>query len=227
MTGFSAVRYLLRYLLRRVGPLALTILCCLLHVSARAQDAGAVDQDCPPAPATAPPSLPSNPCIILDARKSVDSLAGPVTFRWQMGDGQTREGVTFEYCYAALGRYVIQLDVLDQTTGEVRLHETERVVNFAVPQGPAPEPMLQFTAPAKAKVGEPVEFKLVTDLLPACLPATVRYNWNFRDGLLGQGRTVTHSFRRAGTFAVRFALDGWLEPGCLRRTCVSRTIVIE
>lgn len=213
-------------------PLLLALTFCALAGSApaRGQDssaAAATDQDCPPAPEVARAPPPTSPCILLDARKSVDSLAGPLTFRWQMGDGQVREGVEFEYCYAALGRYVIQLDVLDGTTGEVRQHETERVVDFTVAPAPRPELFLHFTAPAKAKVGEPVEFQLVEADLPSCLSSTVRYNWNFRDGLLAQGRHVTHTFRRAGTFAVRAALDGSLDASCLPRTCVTRTIVIE
>ena len=225
MTDFSAVR---RFGRRPLAGLLLLIIGFLSALTpAQAQDTGALDRDCPPAPDAIAPELPASLCIVLDARKSVDSLAGPLTFRWQMGDGQTREGVEFEYCYATRGHYIIQLDVLDPTTGQVRQHEIERVVDFTIPQGTGSDPMLRFTAPARAKVGETVEFKLLGVDLPLCLPNTVRYNWNFRDGLLGQGRTVTHAFRRAGTFVVRLAIDGSLEAGCLSRACVTRAIVIE
>ncbi len=201
--------------------------------SAYAQTAdtgGQMNQDCPPAPPLpeAPPRAPE-PCITLDARKSVDSLAGPMVFRWKMGDGQEREGVTFDYCYAKPGRYIIQLDVMDGTTGEVRQHENEQVVDFTIPPpAPAHEPALRFSAPEKAKVGEPVTFQLTEAELPPCLPSTIRYNWNFRDGLLGQGKTITRSFRRAGTYSVRLAIDGsGIGPDCLQRLCVTRQIIIE
>ncbi len=212
----------------RVAGMVLTVFCLTAQASVYGQSSDdGIDRDCPPAPEKVVAAPPTSLCIELDARESIDSLAGPLTFRWQMGDGQTREGLQFEYCYAAKGRYVIQLDVLDPATGEVRQHEEERVVDFATPPSAAPEPALRFTAPDRAKVGEAVDFGIINTDLPPCLPSTVRFNWNFRDGLLAQGRTAKHTFRRAGTFVVRVALDGSLDAGCLTRQCVTKTIVIE
>ncbi len=185
------------------------------------------DHDCPPAPEQ-PTALGVNACILIDASESVDSLAGPLTFRWQMGDGQVREGVQFEYCYAAPGRYVVQLDVVDKITGKVRPREEERVVDFLTQPVRLPEPILRFSAPPSAKVGIQVTFEIDERELPACLPPTVQFNWNFRDGLLGQGRTVTHVFRRAGTYVVRAAINGsGITTSCLPYQCVTRAIVIE
>ena len=192
-----------------------------------ARDQTAGDGDCPPAPPLA--VAPANPrsCLTLDARASVDSLAVPLTFRWRMGDGEVREGVMFDYCYATPGRYTIQLDVVD-STGVISELEFERVVDFTKPPVPEIAPELRFVAPAQAKVGEVVTFQITEASLPACLPPTTRFNWNFRDGLLAQGRTITHTFRRAGTFIVRVAVDGsGIGPACLPRTCVTQAIVIE
>lgn len=173
---------------------------------------------CPPATETEP-----SKCIVLDASKSVDPLADPVTFRWQMGDGQTREGVQLEYCYARIGRYVVRLDVLDARTGEVRQREDEFIVELSAAAGD-----LLFEAPATARIGETVTFKLVDKRLPACLSPGIRLNWDFRDGLMAQGRTVQHSFRKAGTFAVRLSVDGTrLDAQCLPRQCVTRDIVVS
>ncbi len=227
MLGFCVARRAAR---RRL-PLALTFLLASFALArfspAVAQPDNTPDQDCPPAPPAVGPAPPTTLCITLDARKSLDSLATPVTFRWRMGDGQVCEGPAFDYCYAKAGRYVVQLDVLDNLTGEVREHEAERIVDFTLPIGPEAVPALRFNGPDKAKIGEKVEFNIVMADLPLCLPTTVRYNWNFRDGLLGQGRSVKHVFRRAGTYSVRVALDGTLENGCLTRTCVTRAIQIE
>ncbi|MBC7448392.1 MAG: PKD domain-containing protein [Hymenobacteraceae bacterium] len=209
----------------RTGILAVL----LLLGSARRAHAQASDRDadCPPAPEI-PAMLPSSTCIVLDASESVDPLAAALTFRWQMGDGQVREGLQFEYCYAAPGRYIVQLDVVDRLTGEVRRHETERVIDFATQPYRLPDPVLRFTAPATAKAGEPVLFTISEVDLPPCLPATVQFNWNFRDGLLAQGRSVTHVFRRPGTFIVRAAVDGsGIDGGCLPHLCVTHSIIVE
>src|SRR5690349_8544008 len=95
--------------------LALCLFVLLLTPVARAQnpspDALPVE-DCPP-----PPPLSPQPCLTLDARKAIDSLAEPLVFRWNMGDGQVKEGHLFDYCYAKRGRYVITLDVVNPRTG--------------------------------------------------------------------------------------------------------------
>lgn len=213
---------------RAHAPFRVALLLALLSGGAPAlAQSDDLDRDCPPAPSAPPPPSITSPCIVLDASASRDSLADPVVYRWKMGDGQTREGIQFEHCYAKPGRYVIELDVVDAATGEVREHELERVVDFAAPAAAAAEPMLRFSAPATAKVGESVTFSIVSSDLPPCLPPTVRFNWNFRDGLLGQGKTVTHTFRRAGTFTVRAAIDGSGLADCLTRVCVTQKIVIE
>ncbi len=171
---------------------------------------------CPAVRATTPTR-----CITLDATKSVDPLAAPARFRWQMGDGQTREGTVLEYCYAATGRYRIQLDVVDAATGEVRQREAEYVVEITANGD------LAFDGPDQVRVGEPATFRLIPERLPACVSREARYNWDFRDGLLGQGNTATHTFRRAGTFTVRLALDGTgLSADCLARQCVTRQVVV-
>lgn len=179
---------------------------------------GAEPDNCPPAP-----DPNSGACLTLDARASVDTLGEPVILRWQMGDGQIREGVRFDYCYARRGRYTIRLDVVNKRTGNVSPGELERTVDLSRP--PA---ALRFQAPARAVVGDTVTFELQEQELPGCVGLRVRFNWNFRDGWLAQGRRVRHAFRRPGTYVIRLAIDGTgIGPDCIPQTCVSQPILIE
>lgn len=179
---------------------------------------GAEQDNCPPAP-----DPNSGACLTLDARTSVDTLGPTLIFRWQMGDGEVREGVTFDYCYAKRGRYTIRLDVVDPQTGKVQPSQLERVVDLS--RGPA---TMRFKAPVRTVVGDTVAFELEEQDLPGCIGLRVRFNWNFRDGWLAQGRRVRHAFRRPGTYVVRLAIDGTgIGPDCLPQTCVSQPIIVE
>jgi hypothetical protein len=82
----------------------------LTCLRAHAQAAGA---DC------GPPILPQL-CVDFDASRSVDSAAGPLVYRWQMGDSTTLTGLSVSHCYKRRARYRVVLDVLVPATGEVR-----------------------------------------------------------------------------------------------------------
>jgi PKD repeat protein len=193
--------------------LGFTITLGLAHHSARAQQAGdTVSVACP---------LPRvvELCVELDASASVDQAAGPLTFRWQMGDGTTLTGPVVAHCYATRRRYTVQLDVVDDKTGEVR--EAEKIIPVDFTQ----ETVLNFTAtPDTVRVGQPVAFDAVDSQLPLCENVVVL--WDFRDGAVSNGRRVQHVFRRPGKYAVRMALRGNGPDSCPSSHCVGRVITV-
>lgn len=158
-------------------------------------------------------------CVDLDASASIDSAAGPLTFRWQMGDGTTLTGPVVSHCYTARRRYSVQLDVVDDKTGQVR--EAEKVIPVDFTQ----ETVLNFAAGSDTiRVGQPVSFDAVDSQLPLCDNVVVL--WDFRDGIVSNGRRVQHAFRRPGQYAVRMALRGNGPNDCPSSHCVSRIITV-
>ncbi len=193
-----------------LGSTVLLVISCQL---VQAQQAGdTVSVACP---------LPRvvEPCVELDATASVDSAAGPLTFRWQMGDGTTLTGPAVAHCYAARRRYTIQLDVVDDKTGEVRPAEKIIPVDFTQ------EIVLDFTVTSDTvRVGQSVAFDAVDSQLPMCENVVVL--WDFRDGVVSNGRRVQHTFRRPGQYAVRMALRGNGPDSCPSSHCVGRVITV-
>lgn len=158
-------------------------------------------------------------CVELDARASIDSAAGPLTFRWLMGDGTTLTGPVVAHCYTARRAYTVQLDVVDDKTGEVRKAEKLIPVDFTK------EIVLNFTAtPDTIRAGQTVAFDAVDSQLPLCENVVVL--WDFRDGVVSNGRRVQHTFRRPGQYAVRMALRGNGPDSCPDSHCVSRVITV-
>lgn len=164
------------------------------------------------------PNVPP-PCVDLDARRSIDPAAGPLTYRWQMGDGTTLTGPVISHCYRERGQYTIQLDVLDERTGRLRVAEQTYPVDFTQ------EPLLDFALTADTvRVGQPVTFDASQAQIPPCTNTVVL--WDFRDGTISNGRRLTHSFRKPGRFEVRMSLRANGPDPCPDSHCVSRPVVV-
>ena len=195
------------------GRLAAVGVLLLLAMGTRAQQAGDTTS------VNCGPPLTRMLCVDLDGRASVDSLAGPFTYRWLMGDGTTLTGPVVSHCYKERKNYVVQLDVVADKTGEVRRGQKYIPINLVA------QDVVDFTAqPSQVRVGESVSFAAPEAQLLAC--GNVQLIWDFRDGTVTQGRTAQHTFRRAGTYAVRFSMRGYGSNACVASHCVSRQIVV-
>ncbi len=182
----------------------------LSYQAARAQAAGA---DC------GPPILPQL-CVDFDASRSVDPAAGPLVYRWQMGDSTTLTGLTVSHCYKRRARYQVVLDVLVPATGEVRPAEKTFDVNLLA------QPVIYFRVPtATARVGQPATFDALDSGLPTC--QNVQYIWDFRDETTQQGRRIEHTFRRPGRYQVRLSLRGYGPGDCASSHCATQEVVVE
>ena len=198
------------------GRLAAALLAPLLVAGpARAQLSAS------PASVVCPAPRVPEPCVELDGRKSVDlGAVGPLSYRWLMGDGTALTGAQISHCYARRGRYTVQLDVLVESTGELRAAEKIMVVDLTA------EPLLDFTQSADTvRVGQPVAFDARRAQYPPCTNEQVA--WDFRDGFVTGGRQVTHSFRKPGRYEVRMSLRGNGPDPCPESHCVSRLVVVR
>jgi len=166
------------------------------------------------------PSQPLLLCVDLDGRASVDSLAGPFTYQWQMGDGTNLTGPMVSHCYKERRNYVVQLDVVVVKTGEIRRGQKYIPVNLVS------QDVVDFTTqPSRVRVGQSVAFAAPEAQLLTC--QNVKLIWDFRDGTITQGRTAQHVFSRPGTYAVRFSMRGYGSNACIASHCVSREVVVE
>ncbi|SHI65210.1 PKD domain-containing protein [Hymenobacter daecheongensis DSM 21074] len=166
-----------------------------------------------------PPPRVVELCVELDAIRSVDSGSGPLTYRWDMGDGTTLTGLTVAHCYATRQRYLVRLDVVEDETGEVRPDQKVIPVDFTQ------ETVVNFLMPDTVRVGQPVAFDAVDSQLPTCENMVVL--WDFRDGYVTNGRRVQHTFRRPGRYAVRMSLRANGPDPCPDSHCVSRVLVVQ
>lgn len=157
-------------------------------------------------------------CVELDASRAVDPAAGPLTFRWDMGDGTQLSGPTVAHCYRQRLSYTVRLDVIDEATGEVRAAEKLIPVDFTQ------QTVVNFRAADTVRVGQAVAFDALDSQLPLCQNMVVL--WDFRDGYVANGSRAEHAFRRPGRYEVRMALRANGPGSCPDSHCVSRPVVV-
>jgi len=77
-----------------------------------------------------------------------------------------------------------------------------RIIDTSIPIA-APSIALQI--PSQAKIGEEIEFSCIVskDGAPA-----LAYHWDFGDGVVTDGATLTHAYTAAGNYTVRFTAEG-------------------
>ncbi|OGX83335.1 hypothetical protein BEN48_17075 [Hymenobacter glacialis] len=176
------------------------VLVLLSGSAARAQQAGdTTSVSCGP-----PPPLPLLLCVGLDGGASIDPAAGKLTQRWLMGDGTTLTGPVISHCYKERKNYVVQLDVLVDSTVEVRQGQKYIPIDFIQ------QDIVDFTAPpSRVKVRNSVAFAASDAQLPAC--QNVQMLWDFRDGKC----------------LLRFSMRGYGSNASIGSHCVTREVVVE
>ena len=70
---------------------------------------------------------------------------------------------------------------------------------------PAAAPAMAYQVPSQAKIGEELQFSGAAskDGVPA-----LAYHWDFGDGVVADGASLTHTYTAAGSYKVRFTAEG-------------------
>jgi PKD repeat protein len=70
---------------------------------------------------------------------------------------------------------------------------------------PAAAPSIAFKVLSQAKIGEEIEFSSAAakDGVPA-----LAYHWDFGDGVIADGSTLTHAYTAGGNYTVQFTAEG-------------------
>ncbi|WP_254061096.1 PKD domain-containing protein [Clavibacter michiganensis] len=129
----------------------------------------------------------------LDGRASSDPDGTIASWAWEFGDGTTGAGASIAHPYAKAGTYTVALTVTDDKGATGRTTASVTVTAPSVNQAP----VAAFTSTVANLVAS---LDASTSSDPDGTVAS--YAWAFGDGTTGTGRTTTHAYAAAGTFAV-------------------------
>jgi PKD repeat protein len=131
--------------------------------------------------------------VALDASASEDPEGDALSFSWDFGDGELRDGVTATWVFENTGVFTVTLTVTDEWGAS----DTDTLEVTVVAANEAP--VANIVAPATAEVDELLSFdgSGSTDDV-----AIASWTWDMGDGTVLSGAEVEHAYEGAGTFTV-------------------------
>ncbi len=121
------------------------------------------------------------------------------------------------FVFSELGLPSGKYEVLDIFGGETSIPQNEdsisftlapravhmlKIINTSIPPG---APTVSTRVPEQATVGAPAEFSAESDAEGV---SATGYHWDFGDGTILTGKTVSHTFTHPGTFTLHLIADG-------------------
>lgn len=137
--------------------------------------------------------------VIFDGEGSRDPERGPLRYMWDFGDGAIGDGAHPTHLYERPGTYQVVLTTADNSDLPCNADTDVMLVTVGAP------PEADAGEDVTACAGEPVAFN-ATKSSSACRPIT-SYRWDFADGHVGGGATVSHAYAVAGTYPVTLTVS--------------------
>jgi PKD repeat protein len=165
------------------------------------------DNQAPAAVIAAPTTAVVSQTVRFDGTGSSDPEGQILSYDWDFGDGTVGAGITVTHAYTEADSYRVTLTVADDggLTDEAT-HEIE--IGQPPPANLAPTAV--FSGPVTAAISQTVQFDGSGSSDPD--GQIVSYDWDFGDGAVGAGITVTHLYTEADSYRVALTVtdDGGL-----------------
>ncbi|MFQ5884326.1 MAG: PKD domain-containing protein, partial [Thermoplasmata archaeon] len=134
--------------------------------------------------------------VLFDASNSSDDL-GIVNFTWSFGDGSFGYEITQHHVYSNPGTYNVSLTVRDPF-GNEDIDDLVVIVRDNTP------PQADAGDDKEGDVGEPLSFSASNSTDNTGI---AEFIWDFGDGSVGSGKTLSHSFEKTGTYIVTLTVE--------------------
>ncbi|MEY8839367.1 PKD domain-containing protein, partial [Cribrihabitans sp. XS_ASV171] len=160
-----------------------------------ATDGMRVEVNDPPEPSFTIPDRPVSvsEVALLDGSATVDRDGQILSWIWDFGDGAIGEGPVVNYAWTQPGEYTVTLTVEDDSGTASAIQSFSRVVR--VDAAPVAE-----AGPDQFVTASEVRFDGGGSVDPD--GRVTEWRWEFGDGATATGQSVTHAYRRPGTYEV-------------------------
>ena len=158
--------------------------------------------------------------ITLDASESVDENGVDLEYIWDMGDGSTMEGMTFDYTYHYPGTYLITLSVRDTVAD--RIVHNEKEIPVVIDDVTHIEPY----GPAAVKFGN--EITLTSEKSMVQGGEITHVFWKEGgDGEVIPGNSFTKTWPDTGRYSVQMEVLALDSNGQQQRYCTTHWITVN
>jgi hypothetical protein len=167
------------------------------------------------------PQQKNNFCYIFyENGTSEGDISGTMRYEWDLGDGTKIRALQAEHCFATVGKYLVQLNVIDSLTGELLVNQAQYEFEVAEIEQPF------ITIPDVAFEGETINIDAKKTNLKNFKIA--KFYWDFDDGLKGIGETVSHTYYVEGLYDIKLQLESTVNRiGVTKKYCVYKSIAVK
>lgn len=156
----------------------------------------------PVASFTAPEKVCAGQEVMLDAGRTTDDTPETLSYQWDLGDGTSAEGKTVSKAYTRGGKYNVKLFVNDNAGTACSTSADQQVVYVNEP------PRVTAGEDINKCVGAGQDFAVALRADGSDADGdSLRYTWDFGDGETAEGRSVTHVYKKAGSYTARVSVD--------------------
>jgi outer membrane protein OmpA-like peptidoglycan-associated protein len=143
----------------------------------------------------------------------------PLSYEWSFSDGAKISGEEVEHCFPGAGQYLVELNIIDNNTGNTFFTQASYDVEII-------DEVQPYISSADVFLKEkPLAFSAVKSNLPHM--EITQYYWDFDDGLHAKGLEAEHVFERKGTYMVRLGVTGKHDStGLIPKACVFKMVEV-
>lgn len=161
----------------------------------------------------------NNYCFTFYEEASMDTKdTTAMEYEWSFGDGGKKRGLEVSHCYDGEGKFLVELNVVDKTTGQVFFNEVNyefEIKNIV---------QIYIYAPDTAKTGTEILFDPSYTNIDSL--EIKKYYWDFGDGAYSFEEKPMHVYAKEGTYTVKLGLDGTRNNKKFKE-CTTKKIVIS
>jgi len=147
----------------------------------------------------------------------IDTL--PLRYEWSFSDGAKISGMEVEHCFPGAGHYKVELNIIDNNTGNTFFTQSSYDVDISDEVQP------HISSPDVFLKEQPVVFSAELSNLPHM--EITQYYWDFDDGINAKGLKAEHSFERKGSYKIRLGITGKPDSsGIIPKACVYKMLEV-
>ncbi len=161
----------------------------------------------------------NNRCFTFYEEASMDTKdTTAMDYEWNFGDGGKLRGLEVKHCYATPGKFLVELNVVDKSTGTVFFNE----INYEFELKNIVQ--IYVHAPDTAKTNTAVPFDPSYTNLDSL--EIKSYYWDFGDGQFSFAEKPEHVYVKEGTYFIKLGIEG-KKAGRKFKDCATKKITIS
>jgi len=158
-------------------------------------------------------------CYLFYDEGFMDIDTMPLSYEWSFGDGIKVKGIEAEHCFPGPGHYTVELNIIDNNTGNTFFTQSSSEVDIT----DAIQPFI--SSPDAVLRDQQVDFSGENTNLPQM--EILEYYWDFGDGTKVKGREATHIYEKKGSYRVQLGVTGIPDSsGLMPKACVFKKVEV-